>query len=89
MLSRNYRCKYFPPSSESNGRKTKTAERRRKKTAEKGRKKTAEKGLKKTADREEKEKEKRFRNQALEIFKLDVHQNDIIFSIEIFYACSI
>ena len=51
--------------------------------------KTAERGRKKTADREEKEKEKSFRNQPLEIFKLDIHQNDIIFSIEIFYACSL
>ena len=52
--------------------------------------KTAERGQK-TADREEKkkEKEKSFRNQPLEIFKLDIHQNDIIFSIEILYTCSI
>ena len=61
------------------------------KTAERGRKKTAERGWKKTGDREEKEKEKEksFRNQLLKIFKLDIHKNNIILSIEILYACSL
>ena len=55
---------YFPPSSEGNDLRNKTAASGRKKTAEKGWKKTTEKGWKKTADREEKKKEKMFQKSA-------------------------
>ena len=53
-----------------------------------GRKQLREVGRKHLIERKRKRK-KSFRNQPLEIFKLDIHQNDIIFSIKIFYACSI
>ena len=90
MLSHNYRCKYFPPSSESNGRKKKKQLREvgRKQLEKVGRKQLKKVGRKQLIERKRKRK-KSFRNQPLEIFKLDIHQNDIIFSIEIFYACSI